>query len=339
MSSGRVDCNVHKCPHKYHYSTTNMRDMHRILGLEVGEEKNRIQNSSIQDISNSFVSNKKQNTVLYKLENTSKSMKNLFNNNPTFSTYETKFKQYPLEDNGFAEEFEEYGDKNYMEKIVSKDKIMDTFSNIGGVEVSDEHDNIYSSEEMLKDFSKNIEGFNYNDYDYNDKIENDPDGFIGKRNIKIDSEDSMFYYPKKGEKVKLESFLIENRKKQLAQVSILTSHNESSYTDCDPDLPVDNTVTTINTASTTGIIVKTQEGETTCIPLDDKSKEDGIEKLSVLMNDFQNYKKKEPVKKEDSLPQQENRKNSVNTQDSDFSSGNNKPQNGILNNIKKLFGE
>jgi len=338
MSSGRIDCNVPECPHKYHYSTTNMRDMHKILGLEGGAEKNKTQNSSIQDVGNSFVSNKKQNTVVYKLENTSKSMKNLFNNNPTSSTYETRSTQYPLENNGFAEEFKEYGDKNYMEKIVSKDKIMDTFSNIGGVEVSDEHDNIYSSEEILKDFSKNIEGFDYSNYDYNDKIENDPDGFIGKRNIKIDPEDSMFYYPKKGKKVKLESFLMENRKKQLAQVSILTTHTESSYTDYDPDLPVDNTVTRTKTARTTGIIVKTQEGETTCIPLDDKSKEDGIEKLSVLMNDFQNYKKKKPVKKEDSRPQRENQKKSVNAQNSDLSSGNNSPQNGILNNIKKIFG-
>ena len=365
MSTGRIDCNVPECPNKYHYSTTNMKEIHKQLGI--GEENTKVQNNSIQDVSNSFVSDKQQNTV-YKLEDTSESMKEFFRDNPTSSTYRTSIHRYPLPTYEIEEEFEENGDKNYIENIVSKDKIMDTFSNLGGIEVSDEHDNIYSSEEMLKDFSENIEDFNYNDYDYNEKIsENDPDGFIGVKNVRSDYKEPNYSYSLAETKIKIESFLMENRGKQLAQVSVLTTHVEDSYTDFDEYLPVDNSVSTVRTASTTGIIVKTQEGEVTYIPLDNKNKKDGIDKLSSFINDFQNDKKKESVRKENSShpeetlsypkekidhfqedkavnhqneevihPRRERQESSVNTSTHNFAKDN-KSQNGILNNIKKFF--
>lgn len=38
MNSGRIECNTQQCPHKYHYSTTNMKLVHGGIVCHYGEK-------------------------------------------------------------------------------------------------------------------------------------------------------------------------------------------------------------------------------------------------------------------------------------------------------------
>lgn len=52
MNAGRIECNAQQCPHKYHYSTTNMKLVHGQLGID---RNNTAQNNDeIYNVNNSF---------------------------------------------------------------------------------------------------------------------------------------------------------------------------------------------------------------------------------------------------------------------------------------------
>ena len=302
MNAGRIECNAQQCPHKYHYSTTNMKLVHGQLGID---RNNTAQNNDeIYNVNNSF-SHKNSYEIdspgVYRLRNTVKSIGNLFDNNPTESQYVKSYWSVPNQDYSISEGKKEIGKMEDLDNIMNKDNIMDTFSNIGGINTSDEEDNIYQHYQVVEDFENNVEGFTSTDYihDYyseenlykNEDKQSQHGQYSDNHTVEKNGYYSHDYYGGHGnssQDLQVESFLMENSKGDISQVSVLTSNSKKYKSSYDPDCPEDGSETTTYTSNTVGIVIKTQDGTTMCAPLDTNNKEESFKKISKFMYQYQN---------------------------------------------------